>query len=211
MNPLGALSARFHALSTRERALVAACLLCVAGFAVAKWGVLPARADYLRNRAAIPQRLATIARYEAIRQGQERVDEELFLQLQQLEKWEDGLLVGETASAAGVFLQGLLKPLTQGADTRVTSIRGLAPVRKGAYAEVAVQLEIQTSTEGLALLLADIARQPKILRVRKLTANAGGYYAPPMQQRKETVAVSMVVAGLSTAPLDEKAAGGGEE
>jgi hypothetical protein len=83
-------------------------------------------------------------------------------------------------------------------------------VRKGAYAEVAVQLEIQTSTEGLALLLADIARQPKILRVRKLTANAGAYYAPTMP-RKEIVAVSMVVAGLSTAPVDEKAAGGGEE
>jgi Type II secretion system (T2SS), protein M subtype b len=211
MNPLGALSARFHALTTRERALVAACLLCVGGFAAAKWGVLPARAEYLRNRAAIPQRLATIARYETFRQGQERIDEELFLQLQQLEKWEDGLLAGETASAAGVFLQGLLKPLTQGPDTRVTSIRGLTPARKGAYTEVAVQLEIQTSTEGLALLLADIAKQQKILRVRKLTANAGAYYAPTMQQRREVVSISMVVAGLSTAPVDEKAAGGGEE
>ena len=209
MNRLGALPARFHALSIRERALVAACLLCVAGFAATKWGILPARAEYLRNRAAIPQRLATIARYDTFRQGQERIDEELFLQLQQLEKWEDGLLVGETASAAGVFLQGLLKPLTQGPDTRVTSIRGLTPVRKGEYTEVAVQLEIQSSTEGLALLLADIARQQKILRVRKLTANAGAYYAPTMQ-RKETVAVSMVVAGLSMAPVDEKAAGGEE-
>jgi hypothetical protein len=32
-----------------------------------------------------------------------------------------------------------------------------------------------------------------------------------MQQRTQTVAVSMVVAGLTTAPVDEKAAGGGEE
>jgi hypothetical protein len=211
MNPLGALSARFHALSSREKALVAACLLCVAGFAAAKWGVLPVHAGYQRNRAAIPQRLATLARYESIRQGQERIDEELYMQLQQLEKWEDGLLVGETASAAGVFLQGLLKPLTQGPDTRVTSIRGLPPVRKGAYSEVGVQMEIQTSTEGLVLLLADIARQPKILRVRKLTASSGAYYTPALQQRKEVVTVSMVVAGLFTAPVDEKAGGGGEE
>ncbi len=210
MNALGTLSGRLQALSSRERVLVAACLLCVAGFAAAKWGVLPAYAEYRRNRTAIPQRLATIARYEAIRQGQNRIDEELFLSIQQLEKWEEGLLGGETTSAAGVFLQGLLKPLTQGPDTRVTSIRGLPPVRKGAYAEVAVQLEIQTSTEGLALLLADIARQPKILRIRKLAANAGAYYAPAVQ-RKEIVSVSMVVAGLSTAPVDEKTAGGGEE
>jgi hypothetical protein len=211
MNALVALSARLKLLSSRERTLVAACLLCVGGFAAAKWGVLPAWEEYRRNHAAIPQRLATIARYEAVRQSQERIDEELYLSVQQLEKWEDGLLAGESTSAAGVFLQGVLRPLTQGPDTRVTSVRGLPPVRKGAYVEVAVQLDIQTSTEGLALLLADIARQQKILRVRKLTANSGALYAPTMLQRKEVVSVSMVVAGLSTAPVDEKAAGGGEE
>jgi hypothetical protein len=34
-------------------------------------------------------------------------------------------------------------------------------------------MEIQTSTEGLALLLADLSRQAKILRVRKLSAGRG--------------------------------------
>ena len=175
-----------------------------------RWVVLPARSEYLRNREAIPQRRATIARYEALRQGQDRVDEELYLQVQQLEKWEDGLLAGDTTSSAGVFLQGLLRPITQRPDTRVTSIRALPPVKRGPYAEVAVQMEIQTSTEGLAILLADISRQTKILQIRKLTASAGGYH-PAALQRKEAIAVSMVVAGLSAAPLDEKAAPGGEE
>jgi len=211
MSALGTIFARFHALSFREKAFVAACLLFLAGFAVVKWAILPTRAGYLKNRAAIPQRIATIARYESARQVQDRLDEELYLQVQQLEKWEDGLLGGETASAAGVFLQGILKPLTQGPETRVTSIRSLPPVRKGAYSEVAVQMEIQTSTGGLAQLLADISRQPTILRVRKLTANSGAYYAPSQPPRKEVVAVSMVVAGFSTAPLDEKSAAGGEE
>lgn len=205
-----ALSARVAALSSREKALLSACVLCVAAFAAVKWAVLPAREGYERSRAAIPQRQATIARYEAMRQGQERADEELFLQLQQLEKWEEGLLAGETPSAAGVFLQGLLKPLTNRPDIRVTSIRSLPSVKKGAYSEVAVQMEIQASTEGLALLLADISRQTKILRVRKLSATTGAYYAG-QPQRKETVAVSMVVAGLSEAPADEKGSGGGEE
>ncbi|MGZ8463697.1 MAG: GspMb/PilO family protein, partial [Candidatus Deferrimicrobiaceae bacterium] len=94
--------------------------------------------------------------------------------------------------------------------TRVTSIRALPPVKKGPYAEVAVQMEIQTSTEGLALLLADISRQPKILRVRKLSANSG-MFSLGQAQRKELVVVSMVVAGLSGAPLDEKTPGRGEE
>ncbi|GAB4244036.1 MAG: hypothetical protein OHK0028_22400 [Deltaproteobacteria bacterium] len=210
MRAAGTISARLSSLSAREKAWVAACLACVALFAGAKWAAIPARAEYERNRAAIPGRRALIARYEALRQGQDRVDEELFDQVERLEKWEDGLLAGETPSAAGVFLQGLLKPLTQRPDTRVTSIRALPPVKKGPYAEVAVQMEIQTSTEGLAHLLADLSRQPKILRVRKLSATTGAYYMGQVQ-RKETVAVSMVVAGLSPAAVDEKASGGGEE
>jgi hypothetical protein len=203
MSAAGALSARISALSGREKALLAACLLGVVGFAVARWVVMPARAEYARNRAAIPAQRALIARYDAFRQGQDRVDEELFDQVQRMELWEEGLLAGETPSAAGVFLQGLLKPLTQRPEIRVTSIRSLPPVRKGAYAEVAVQMEIQTSTEGLALLLADLSRQPKVLRVRKLSANTGAYYMGQVP-RKEVVAVSMVVAGFSAAPLDEK-------
>ena len=210
MSAAGALYARFSALSVREKAVLAAGFLCIVAFIAAKWVVIPARAEYARNRAAIPARRAVIARYEAFRLGQDRVDEELFDQVERMEKWEDGLLAGETPSAAGVFLQGLLKPLTQRGDTRVTSIRALPPVKRGAYAEVAVQMEIQTSTEGLALLLADLSRQPKILRVRKLSATTGAYSMGQVQ-RKEVVAVSMVVAGLSAAQVDEKAAGGGEE
>jgi hypothetical protein len=210
MSAAGALYARFSALSLREKALLSAGLLGVIAFIGAKWVVMPGYSEYLKVRAAIPERRAVIARYEAFRTGQERVDEELYDQVQRMETWEDGLLVGETPSAAGVFLQGVLKPLTQRPEIRVTSIRSLPPVRKGAYAEVAVQMEIQTSTEGLALLLADLSRQTKILRVSKLSATTGAYYAGQVP-RKEVVAVSMVVAGLSAAPLDEKTPGRGEE
>ncbi|MGZ8450021.1 MAG: type II secretion system protein GspM [Candidatus Deferrimicrobiaceae bacterium] len=207
MSAAGALSARFSALSVREKGLLAAGLLCIVAFIAVKWVVMPARAEYARNRAAIPARRAVIARYDSLRQGQDRIDEELFDQVERMEKWEDGLLVGETPSAAGVFLQGVLKPFTQRPETRVTSIRALPPMKKGMYAEVAVQMEIQTSTEGLALLLADLSRQPKILRVRKLSATSGMYSMGQMQ-RKEVIVVSMVVAGFSGAHFDEKTAGG---
>jgi hypothetical protein len=209
MRAAGALSARFSALAGREKALLAAGLLFVVVFSAAKWVVMPVRAEYARNRAAIPARRATIARYEALRQGQDRIDEERVDQTARKEKWEGGLLVGETPSAAGVFLQGILKPLTQRPGTRVTSIRSLPPVKKGEYTEVAVQMEIQTSTEELALLLADLTRQTKILRVRKLSAYTGGSMGQAL--RKEVVAVSLVVAGFSSALLDEKSTGRGEE
>lgn len=209
MRAVHAFSSRFSALASREKALLAACLLFVAVFSAAKWVVMPVRAEYARNRAAIPARRAMIARYEALRQGQGRLEEERVDQVGRMEKWEGGLLVGETPSAAGVFLQGILKPLTQRPGTRVTSIRSLPPVKKGEYTEVAVQMEIQTSTEELALLLADLTRQTKILRVRKLSAYTGGSMG--RAPRKEVVAVSLVVAGFSSAPLDEKSTGRGEE
>jgi len=205
---VSALSERFSALSAREKAILAAGLLAVVAFIAVKWVVMPARAQYVRNRAAIHARRAVISRYETFRQVQDLMDEQLFEQVERREKWEDGLLSGETPSAAGVFLQGVLKPLTQHPQIRVTSIRGLPPVKKGAYTEVAVQMEIQTSTEGLATLLAGLSRQPTILRVRKLSATSG-MFSMGQVQRKEVVVVSMEVAGLSPAPLDEKAAGGG--
>ncbi len=210
MSAASALSAWISALSRREKAILAACLLGIVSFAALRWVVMPARAEYARNRVGTPARRALIARYEALRKEQDQINEELFDQVQRMEKWEDGLLTGETPSAAGVYLQGLLKPLTQQAETRVTSIRALPPVKKGAYAEVSVQMEFQTSTEGLALLLADLSRQPTILRVRKLSATMGAHYMGPVQ-RKEVVAVTMVVAGLSAAPMDEKVMGGREE
>ncbi len=210
MSLASALAARVSSLSSREKALVSACLLCVVLFGSVKWVLLPAQAEHARNRAAIFERRAAIARYEAIGRWQDRLDEELSSQAGRVEAWEEGLLVGETPSAAGVFLQGLLKPLTQRADTRVTSIRALPPVKRGAYTEVAVQMEIQTSTEGLALLLADVSRQQKILRVRKLSATTGAYFAG-QTPRKEVVSVSMVVAGLSAAAVDDKSPGGVEE
>ncbi|OYV97452.1 MAG: hypothetical protein B7Z62_06010, partial [Deltaproteobacteria bacterium 37-65-8] len=92
MNAAGALAARFSALSGREKALLAVGLLGIVAFAVAKWVVIPAHAEYARNRAAIPARRAVIARYEAFRLVQDRVDEALFDQVRRMEKWEDGLL-----------------------------------------------------------------------------------------------------------------------
>jgi len=207
----GALYSRLRAMSLREKGLVIACVILGAGIAAAKWAVLPARAGYVRNLAAIRQRVSTIERYEAIRKGQERVDEELFRQVEQVEEWEMGLLAGENTSAAGVFLQGLLKPLTQNPQTRVTAIRALPPVRKGAYSEIAVQLDIQTSTEELARLLSDISRQPGFLQVRRFSATGAAYSGRQQPPRKEVISISMVVSGLSAAPIDEKAIPGGGE
>src|SRR3989304_6170400 len=76
--------------------------------------------------------------------------------VEDLESAEEGLLPGTDPSAAGAALQGMLKPMVDRPDTRLTSVRTLPPVRKGEYAEVAVQMDMQTSTEGMASLLAGV-------------------------------------------------------
>ncbi len=201
--------AKIRGMSPRERSLVAGCLLLAAGIAAAKWAILPAYTQHKKNLVTIRQRVATIEKYEAFRNGQGLIDGEARRLAERLGEMEEGLLEGDSASAAGVSLQGLLKPLAQKPSTRMAAIRALPPVKRGGYVEIAVQLDLQTSTGELAQILADLARQPKLLRVRKLQANTGLYPGRPLRG-KETVTVSMVVAGLSAAPLEEKGTPEGE-
>jgi hypothetical protein len=106
-------------------------------------------------------------------------------------------------AAAGSALQGILKPWLERPGTRLTSVRTLGPVQKGSYAEVAVQMDLQTTTEGLAALLAEVPRHPKILKVKKLSV-APGYYGTAMANRRETLVVSVVVAGMASADAEPK-------
>ena len=208
MNRMGEMLSRLRGMSPREKGLIAGCILLALGIAVTKGAAYPAYAQHKKNLAAIRQRVSTIGLYESYRKGQGLVDGEAQRIAGELGEMEKGLLEGENASAAGIFLQGLLKPLTQKPSTRMTAIRSLAPAKKGAYVEISVQLDLQTSTAELAQILAEVARQPKSLRVRKLYANTGMYPGRPMPG-KEAVTVSMVVAGLSAAPFEEKAASEG--
>ncbi len=204
---------RFRSLSTRERILLLSCAAVVSAFLAVRWLVFPAVAGYRRDLASIPALQARLARYRVAAAGSDRIDEALAEAVDRLETLEEGLLSGDGPSAAGVDLQGLLKPMIDRPDTRVTSVRGLPPVAAGAYSEVAVQVDLQTTTEGLASFLSAVPRSPKRIRVRKLSVNSG-FYNPAAATRRETLVVSVVVAGLARAPADDKSGaaqtGGGE-
>lgn len=195
----GGLPGRLRATTPRERVLVLLCAASIAAFVLVRWAVFPAVERYRKARAAIPQRRATIARYETAAQGQGKLDETLEAMAQRLKESERGLLPGENPAAAGAHLQGILKPLAGRPGTRVLSVRSLSPARKGAYAEVAVQMDLQTNTEGLAALLAAVPRHPKILKVRKLTVSSP-VYAAAAANRAEVLTVSITVAGLAGVP-----------
>ena len=198
-----ALQAKLRTLSQRERILLLAGAAFVLLFALIRLCAYPAIAYYKKSRAAIPQRLGTLERYRLATQGEGKIDEAFAEAAQRLEESEEGVLPGDTPAAAGAALQGILKPLVGGQDTRLTSMRMLAPVQKGAYAETAVQMDLQTTTEGLAGMLAGIARHPKILRVKKLSVSSG-FYSGAAANRRETLVVSIVVAGMTSAEVETK-------
>jgi type II secretory pathway component PulM len=203
MTPASRFQAKLRALSQRERFLLLLGAVCVLLIVLIRFGVYPAIDSYKRSRAAIPQRLGTLARYRLAAQGEEKVNEAFAEAAERLEEVEEGILPGDNPAAAGAALQGILKSMVERPDTRLTSVRSLVPVQRGAYAEAAVQMDLQTTTEGLAGMLAGVARHPKILRVKKLSVTSG-YYGAAMASRRETLMVSIVVAGMTGATADTK-------
>ena len=208
MNRWDAVASRFHGMSLREKGLIIGCALLAVVIAVAKLFVFPMYAQYKKNVDSIRQRVATIVRYEALLKNTEQTDSDLLRLQEQTKRLEASLLEGNSVSEAGIYLQGILKPLLQKPHTQMKAIRTLPPAKKGMYTEISVQLDFQTGTAELAQILADIARRPKFLKVRKLHAQTGMYPGRKLDE-KETVTVSMVVVGLSAAPMEDGAAAGG--
>lgn len=201
---------KLRSLSSRERLLLLLCALTVVAFFVVRWMVFPAVEEYRKMKGMIPGRREMLSRYQALQGVRDNVTESLAGMVDLLGKAEEGLLPGSDPSASGAALQGMLKPMVNRPDTRLTSVRTLAPVKKGEYVEVAVQMDMQTSTEGLASLLAGIPRQRKILRITKLSVSSG-IYSAAMVNRPDVLMVSLVVAGMAPASEESGAQGGDRE
>ncbi len=82
--------AKIRGMSPRERSLVAGCLLLAAGIAAAKWAILPAYTQHKKNLVTIRQRVATIEKYEAFRNGQGLIDGEARRLAERLGRWKKG-------------------------------------------------------------------------------------------------------------------------
>jgi hypothetical protein len=209
MNPASRLQAKLRALSHRERLILLLCAVILLVLAVIRFGAYPALQSFRKSRADIPQRAATLARYRLAAQGEGRADETFADAGERLEQLEEGILPGENPAAAGAALQGILKPWVERAGTRLTSMRTLVPVQKGEYSEVAVQLDLQTTSEGLAGILTEIPPHPKILKVKKLSVSSG-FYGAAAVNRREMLVVSIVIAGISDAAAPSRGEGAEE-
>lgn len=207
MNAATFVMAKVRRLSTRERAILAIGAAALLVFAFARWVVFAQLDDYRKARAAIPARRATVSSYTAVTRERGAVEAALADAAGRLAGSEKGLLPGDGPSAAGATLQGIVKPWIVGPDTRLSSIRTLVPVAKGSYTEIAVQVDLQTTTEGLAEFLAQVSRHPLFLRVKKFSVSSSAY-APALANRREVLTATIVVAGVTGAAGDGTARGG---
>ncbi|HZW37043.1 MAG: type II secretion system protein GspM [Deltaproteobacteria bacterium] len=209
MNLVSHLQAKLRALSHRERLILLLCAGFLLVLAVIRFGAYPALQSFRKSRADIPQRRATLAHYRLAAQGEGKVDEAFADAGERLEQLEEGILPGDNPAAAGAALQGILKPWVERAGTRLTSMRTLAPVQKGEYSEVAVQLDLQTTSEGLVGILTEIPRHSKILKVKKVSVSSG-FYGAASVNRREMLVVSIVIAGISDAAAPSRGEGAEE-
>jgi hypothetical protein len=196
-------------LSPREKFMLGAGVLAVVLFVAVRQFVFPRIDEYRKIRAEIPQRLRTLSRHEVVSKGESGVDEVLADRGERLFALEAGLLPGDSPAAAGAVLQGMLKPWAERSKLRLVSLRALPPATKGPYSEIAVSADLQGNTEGMAAFLAEIARQKRILRVRRLGI-ASGMYSQAMAARPELLTVTVEIAGMADAPPEAQAGTEGE-
>lgn len=200
----------FRSLSRREQGLVLLCAATILLFVLVRWAVYPVVDGHRKDLAEIRTRRILLARYEEEAKKGGDVSAALARAKERLLGLEKGILPGETPSAAEVYLQGVLKPLLDRDDTRLTSMRSLSPVEKDRYTEVAVQADLQTSTEGLAAILSGISRNGMFLRARKLTVRSR-VYGRRARAGKEMLTVSLVVSGLAHAQSEDYPLSGAKE
>lgn len=205
----GRIRSGLRMFSAREKLLVAAGILAVVLFVAIRQFVFPKIDEYKKIRASIPQRMTAISRYAIAAEGEPRVDERLAERGALLYDLEARMLAGDSPAAAGAALQGMLKPWIERSKMRLISLRSLPTVAKGPYAEIAVQADLQGTTEGLATFLSEIARQKLMLRVRKLGISSG-MYSMAMVSRPELLTVTVEIAGMTDAGAEGMPAGEGE-
>jgi hypothetical protein len=204
--PWAPVAARIRSLSGRERRLLLLCAAAVALFFLYRRVVDPAVAAWRRDRAAIPLRLEEVSRGRLAAEGAPRIEERIREARKRLAVLEKGLVPGDSPTAASVNLQRMIKPWTDRPDTRLVSVRSLPPEEKGGYASIALQVELQTTVEGLASVLARVPRSGRLLAVKKMSVTGtGAGMLSGSAPRRELLVATIVLSGLARGASPEGA------
>jgi Tfp pilus assembly protein PilO len=160
------------ALRPRERRLLGLAGLLGIGVAGYVYVVEPLIERHAATRELVVARRGLLARQERLVARSEAYDRELGALRAEIVRRRGRLLAGDKAPVAASELQKLVKATAQEAGIEVRSERILAPVDRGGYAEVPVEVTLSGPIRGLATFLYRLEEAPVLLALTDLKVRA---------------------------------------
>lgn len=186
------------ALRPRERRLLVAAGLIgivVAGYV---YVVEPLMESHAATRELVVAREALLVRQERLVARSEAYDRELGALRAEIATRKGRLLAGDKAPVAASELQKLVKTTAQEAGIEVRSERILAPVDRGGYAEVPVEVTLSGPIRGLTAFLHRLEETPILLALTDLKVRAPATGA--MRDLSATIALSGFIPAVPGSP-----------
>ncbi len=182
------------ALRPRERRLLVAAGLIGIGVAGYVYIVEPLIEAHAATRELVVARRGLLARQERLVARSEAYDRELGALRTEIARRRGRLLAGDKAPVAASEVQKLVKTTAQEAGIEVRSERILAPVDRGGYAEVPVEVTLSGPIRGLTTFLYRLEEAPILLALTDLKVRAPATGA--MRDLSATIALSGFIPAL---------------
>jgi Tfp pilus assembly protein PilO len=193
-------------LRPRERRLVILAGLIAIGVAGYVYVVEPLVEAHAATRELVVARRSLLARQERLVARSEAYGKELAELRAEIDRRRQRLLAGDKAPVAASELQKLVKTTAQEAGIEVRSERILAPVDRGGYAEVPVEMTLTGPIRGLISFLHRLEEAPILVAMTDLKVRAPATGAS--RDLSATIALSGFIPGSlgSGAPRPPNAA-----
>jgi len=182
------------ALRPRERRLLILAGLFVIGVAGYVYGVEPLIEMHAATRELVAARQSLLARQERLVARSDAYARELEALRAEIVRLRSRLLTGDKAPVAASELQKLVKAAAQEAGIDVRSERILAPVERGGYAEVPVEMTLSGPIRGLTAFLHRLDEAPMLLALTDLKVRA------PATGTTRDLSATVALSGFIPAP-----------
>ena len=160
------------ALRPRERRLLLVAGLLGIGVAGYVYVAEPLIERHAATRELVVARRGLLVRQERLVARSEAYGRELEALRAEIARRQGRLLAGDKAPVAASELQKLVKTTAQEAGIEVRSERILAPVDRGGYAEVPVEVTLSGPIRGLTTFLHRLEEAPVLLALTDLKVRA---------------------------------------
>lgn len=160
------------AFRPRERRLLVLAGLLGIGVAGYVYVAEPLIERHAATRELVVARRGLLARQERLVARAEAYGQELGVLRAEIARRQGRLLAGDKAPVAASELQRLVKTTAQEAGIEVRSERILAPVDRGGYAEVPVEVTLSGPIRGLTMFLHRLEEAPVLLALTDLKVRA---------------------------------------